>query len=194
MVSALTGTDNIQDAYLESQIFPYSTSPRGRCLTFWYYMTGTNAGTLSFYVVGANNSDNIIVWSTGGADLGEQWNYGAFGFYYDKPYKINIVGKNMGSNGVIAIDDILFQESKYCGVNPPSAMAGTGLPLPSTPLQTTKNPITPLPSVYDCNFEKDLCTWKNDLSRPLKWTRNRGSTSSFETGPTIDHTYDNSNL
>ena len=68
-------------------------------------------------------------------------------------------------------------------------MAGSGLPLPSKPtITTTFNPITPIPSVYDCNFEKDYCNWKNDVSRPILWKRNRGYTSSDETGPTIDHT------
>jgi len=92
---------------------------------------------------------------------------------------------------VIALDDVIFQESKYCSVFPSTAMAGSGLPLPSKPiLTTTANPITPIASVYDCNFEKDFCNWKNDLSRPLLWRRNRGSTDSGETGPTIDHTLD----
>jgi hypothetical protein len=89
---------------------------------------------------------------------------------------------------VIALDDVIFQESKFCSVYPSTAMAGSGLPLPSKPITTTANPITPIPSVYDCNFEKDFCNWKNDINRPLKWKRNRGSTDSDETGPSIDHT------
>lgn len=82
----------------------------------------------------------------------------------------------------------MFQESKYCAYTPINAQAGTGLPLPVNPITTTKSPITSFPSVYDCTFEKDFCTWTNDNSTALKWIRNRGSTSTFETGPTTDHT------
>lgn len=160
----------------------------GRCFTFWYFITGNNAGTLSIYVQDINTNTSIIIWQDGGSDLGNQWNYGTFGFYYDKPYSIRIVAENGASTGVIAIDDLVFQESKYCAVIPAYAQAGTGLPIPSKPITTTKNPITSLPSVYDCSFEKDYCQWTNDTTRPLYWIRNNGQTGTYETGPTTDHT------
>ena len=189
IVPGSDGSNNqLRYAYLSSEIFSSSTSPKGRCLTFWYYITGSNAGSLSFYVQDITNNNSYIIWKNGGADLGIEWNYGSFGFYFNNPYTIRIVSESSTSARIIALDDLIFQESKYCAVYPSSAMAGTGLPLPVNPTTTTKNPITSFPSVYDCNFETNFCNWNNDVTRKLMWTRNSGSTSSYETGPTIDHT------
>ncbi|XP_059841964.1 zonadhesin-like [Hypanus sabinus] len=40
----------------------------------------------------------------------------------------------------------------------------------------------------DCNFDKDLCHWAQSKSDTLDWTRNRGPTPSYNTGPSFDHT------
>ena len=129
----------------------------------------------------------ITVWKDGGFDLGDQWNYGQFGFYFEDPYSIVIQASTGSASGFIGLDDIYFKEAQYCSVFPENAATGGSLPLPQI-TTTTKNPITPTPSIYDCNFEIDLCNWKNDLTVPLTWLRNKGSTSSSETGPNTDHT------
>ncbi|EDV27497.1 uncharacterized protein TRIADDRAFT_53242 [Trichoplax adhaerens] len=59
------------------------------------------------------------------------------------------------------------------------------------------NPTTPPSSDYlrqlNCNFEYDFCYWrKPNGNSSLAWTRHRGQTPSFNTGPTYDHTYGNS--
>ena len=131
-----------------------------------------------------NNS--ITIWRDGGKDYGNQWNYGQFSFYLNAPYAVTIQGTRGGSVGVVAIDDLFFKESQYCSVQPDSANAGGNLPLQTTTRVPTT--VTPIPSVYDCNFEVDFCNWENDVSRPLNWTRNKGSTTTSETGPSVDHT------
>ena len=40
----------------------------------------------------------------------------------------------------------------------------------------------------DCNFEKDMCLWQSARFADMKWTRNRGQTPSYQTGPDGDHT------
>ncbi len=43
-----------------------------------------------------------------------------------------------------------------------------------------------------CTFEEDLCGWlngQNGLVDDFDWIRNAGATSSFGTGPSVDHTY-----
>jgi hypothetical protein len=126
------------------------------------------------------------MWKDGGLDLGNQWNYGAFGFYYDTPYTVLVQATTGTSEDFIALDDVYFKESQYCSVVPDTAITGGVLPLPQT---TTRAPTsTPVPSVYDCNFETGFCNWKNDVTKPLNWTRIRGSTSSIDTGPPFDHT------
>lgn len=44
------------------------------------------------------------------------------------------------------------------------------------------------PSPYDCNFETGLCSWKQAKDDQFDWTRNKGGTSSGNTGPSVDHT------
>jgi hypothetical protein len=42
-----------------------------------------------------------------------------------------------------------------------------------------------------CTFQEDLCSWvngQNGVVDDVDWLRNSGSTPSFGTGPTIDHT------
>lgn len=39
-----------------------------------------------------------------------------------------------------------------------------------------------------CNFEQDLCDWYQDTDDNFDWTRAQGPTSSYSTGPGIDHT------
>lgn len=39
-----------------------------------------------------------------------------------------------------------------------------------------------------CDFEKDLCTWKNIKSDQFDWLRGKGYTDTPNTGPTTDHT------
>lgn len=45
-----------------------------------------------------------------------------------------------------------------------------------------------VPSIYDCNFEVDFCQWTRLTDGARNWTRNRGSTSTIETGPQFDVT------
>lgn len=40
----------------------------------------------------------------------------------------------------------------------------------------------------NCNFESDLCTWTQDAKDQFNWKRQTGSTGSFGTGPSVDHT------
>ena len=118
-----------------------------------------------------------------------QWNYGSIGFFLDtSAYIFQIFGISGGSVGSIALDDIIFQDSKYCSIFPPYAIAGPGLPLPSSFITTTKKPAINQTSDFDCDFEVNFCNWKNDKTKKLEWLRNQGETGSDETGPTVDST------
>ena len=43
--------------------------------------------------------------------------------------------------------------------------------------------------VATCNFDMDACGWRNTLiGDDFNWTRHKGYTPSFDTGPSTDHT------
>ena len=83
---------------------------------------------------------------------------------------------------------MIFKESSYCNVIPDSASVGEVL---VTPSELTVRPTTPtVPSVFDCNFEINFCTWRQTFPYKLQWIRQRGATPSSLTGPLLDHTYE----
>ena len=51
------------------------------------------------------------MWKDGGFDLGNQWNYGQFGFYVENPYLIVIQASTGSLSGFIGLDDIYFKEA-----------------------------------------------------------------------------------
>ncbi len=87
---------------------------------------------------------------------------------------IGIRGKN--NNGDIAIDDISFDENN-CNIKPIDAVYQST----STVITTTVQ--IPASDEVTCNFDqKNTCGWINDVTSKLKWTLNKGSTSSVDTG------------
>jgi hypothetical protein len=169
---------------LNSETFPFETSPKGRCFTFWYYMSGNNCGSLRISTALLQSQQVKTLWYRNCTDLGKQWNYGSFGFYLDSPYEIIIEAERGSPSSILAIDDIFFKESRYCSVTPAEAQNET-LPLPTQSLTTTPTS-TIQPSVYDCDFENEnipFCNWNNDYTRPLNWTRRQGKS------PTLSISY-----
>ncbi|CAF0741635.1 unnamed protein product, partial [Brachionus calyciflorus] len=177
-------------AVLSSPVFVQPTSIRGRCVTFWFYISGVSTGSISFYIKNLQTKARTLVWKNGAYDNASlEWNYGSFGFYNENEYSVEIEGLSGSSQSSIGLDDIIFKDSQFCSVTPSSANPGPGLPIPSSTTTSTKFPITtPIPSVYDCDFETSYCNWKNDLTLPMNWTRIQGSTSTLDTGAEFDHT------
>ncbi|KAJ7393789.1 hypothetical protein OS493_003449 [Desmophyllum pertusum] len=46
----------------------------------------------------------------------------------------------------------------------------------------------PCSSTFICNFDGSTCGFTQDTTDKFDWTRNKGNTSSFQTGPSSDHT------
>ena len=59
-------------AILYSGVYPATST--GDCVKFWYYMSGTGAGTLSLWRSMGGNLDGPL-WSKSG-DQGDFWRYG----------------------------------------------------------------------------------------------------------------------
>jgi len=176
-------------AFLTSEVFQYSTAPKGRCFTFWFYMKGVDMGSLSVQIIDKTNRKYSTVWRINGKDLGDKWNYGSIGFYVENPYFIRFVGFSGGAPGSIAIDDLMFVDASYCSLTPSDASGDVSLPVPMT--TTVKPPTTNITSDFDCNFENGLCTWQQDTRNGLKWLRARGELNFGEHGPLVDHTLGN---
>jgi hypothetical protein len=46
------------------------------------------------------------------------------------------------------------------------------------------------PAQQYCDFESPaICNYQHDVTGDFKWTRNKGQTDSYNTGPPFDHTY-----
>jgi hypothetical protein len=155
-------------------------------MTFWFYMAGVSPGSLTVVIKDLETDTTNLVWRIAGQNYGDTWNYATFGFYIPSAYKVWIEGTRGSSRSFIAIDDIVFKESFYCSVIPNSASVGEVLVIPS---EFTTRPTTPtVPSVFDCNFEINFCTWRQTIQYKLQWIRQRGATPSSLTGPLVDHT------
>lgn len=46
----------------------------------------------------------------------------------------------------------------------------------------------PAQGIFNCNFDTNFCGWTQDISEQFDWLRNKGSTPTVGTGPTVDHT------
>lgn len=155
-------------------------------MTFWYYIYGPNPGSLSFHVNDIVTDVSIMVWSLGGSDLGREWNYGTFGFYYDKDYTIIIRGFSGNNQTALAVDEIVFRDAQYCATTPSLATVNTLPPPTVTKAPPTTPGTTRPPSAFDCTFETGLCNWQRDESLTMKWVRVNGGFNDY--APAIDHT------
>lgn len=78
-------------------------------------------------------------------------------------------------SGDIAVDDISFATTR-CSV------------VPSIAVPPTPPPTKPAPIINNCTFEGGFCSWTNLKGDNFDWTRSRGGTASWNTGPNVDHT------
>lgn len=162
-----------QVARLQSETFEQTTR-RGKCFTFWFYISGVDAGFIEIVVKDMTNNNLYSLWRLGGTNMATQgWQFGQLGFYLDSPHTVIVQATRGGSAGSVAIDDIYFKESQYCSFTPMDSFTGTNLPVPLA--TTTRRPTQPTPSALDCDFEEDLCQWKNDVSKNIDWKRFNGS-------------------
>ncbi|KAJ8050465.1 MAM and LDL-receptor class A domain-containing protein 2 [Holothuria leucospilota] len=182
-----TGTD--LGFYLSFEILPLIVSPGDKallvsehmpvtadsCLIFWYHYFGEGSGSLKAYKVSSSGTATVIFTAPG--KTGDVWSMAMVSVTSQEEYQINIEAVCLSSSGTghIAIDDVDLE------------------PVPCSSLTTTTpSPTTPAPTramgQYDCTFEDDFCMWVQDATNDFDWERNRGSTSSPNTGPSSDHT------
>ena len=149
-------------------------------------MNGNDTNDITFILYGMQSKSYNFLWQMRNTNMGNQWNYGSFGFYYDAPYEIMIKGLRGSAGGsedtITAIDDIFFKESTYCTVSPPQARKSA---LPPLTLGTNSSQLSNVTSRFDCDFETSLGKWTVDESASRKWMRTSGRLTH---SPEVDHT------
>ncbi|GFN85246.1 MAM and LDL-receptor class a domain-containing protein 1-like [Plakobranchus ocellatus] len=131
-----------------------------QCVTFWYFMWGDHVRSLKVYQ-GPNKAS--LIWVRTGSQ-GKAWTDARIHLAGGQSsYQIEAT-VGTGARGDIAIDDI--------SVAPGNCLQSSqGVPIAT------------------CDFEKDLCNYKQESSDAFNWTRHNGRTASSNTGPSVDHTY-----
>ncbi|KAI8780792.1 MAM and LDL-receptor class A domain-containing protein 2, partial [Biomphalaria glabrata] len=163
-------------AWLITDIIP---ATRASCLTFWYYMYGSDVGTLRVYLSQSNNvSSALSIWQLTG-NQGAEWKPVQLALSSPVDYQIIFVGEQgSGYLGDIAIDDLLISDGPCVNLTTPSPTDVTGA-----------SAVTNAPSQWDCNFDaNNICSWHQDTTDKFDWTVHKGMTDSYNTGPNGDHT------
>ncbi|XP_072038886.1 MAM and LDL-receptor class A domain-containing protein 1-like [Amphiura filiformis] len=155
---------------------PYiSPNTEHQCMYFYYYMYGRGVDILNLYLVSygytLTNDPQMSLFGNKGA----KWNRGTLDLpLSSQPYRVifEAIRGQRGYSCDIAIDDVVFLH----GACPHVATA-----IPTASLD-----------VGSCDFEPSddpLCGYQQLTGDDFDWTLNSGNTSSFETGPSNDHTF-----
>ncbi|XP_033751986.1 MAM and LDL-receptor class A domain-containing protein 1-like [Pecten maximus] len=148
-------------ARLLSPSYPATT---GQCLTWYYHMYGSGTGSLAVRLFSQGQLKPAI-W-TRSRNQGNMWRVAQATINSDSPFQtmfllIQVVFEAITrqQTGDIAIDDISIRNGPCAGP-------------------------------ADCNFESNLCAWSNveGSGDDFDWLRNKGDTTSTQTGPSVDHT------
>ncbi|XP_022097778.1 MAM and LDL-receptor class A domain-containing protein 1-like isoform X1 [Acanthaster planci] len=166
-------------------------------LDFWYYMTGTNVGSLSVATsqVGANATIGYISGSQGA-----QWKKAEFVLGAGRDYSVIIQARRSTTySGGISLDDITFYSC-----SPPPV---TGVPCNDNQFQCSNSLCVDATSVCDfrddcmdgsdelncpttlsCSFDADLCKWHQEYNDDFDWSMRQDGAGGMSVGPINDHT------
>ena len=135
------------------------------CLEYWYQLGGPISSGLYVYTRNRNNS--TLLWKRNGNNA-DTWSHA-----YVK------VPANLQDRWVEFEGDVSSSLNGYL----PGYVA----------LDDVQMILGPCPATQFCDFESpDICNYQDDVTGQFKWTRHKGSTSSSNTGPPYDHTYQTS--
>ncbi|KAL9985794.1 hypothetical protein ACROYT_G008239 [Oculina patagonica] len=145
-------------------------------LSFSYHMYGNTMGTLNVYV----GQKKIF---TKSGNQGNQWNQASVDVTEPGASELIFEGiRGSSYTGDAAIDNVKLEEIGGGGGGGGGGCGSTVSP-PAT--------AAPPPAVVSCNFDNDVCGFVQDSNDKFDWTRNKGGTGSYQTGPSADHTTGN---
>ncbi|XP_036374066.1 MAM and LDL-receptor class A domain-containing protein 1 [Megalops cyprinoides] len=169
-------------------------------LVFWYHMSGFTVGTLQVLIKFGNVTHEL--WSQSGSQ-GYRWRRGEvfLGIRYN--FQIILRAKRgISYMGDVVVDDVSFQNcapllppDRPCGVEEYTCANKYCIPKDSLcdfiddcGDWSDENPYICKGFEGRCNFEFDLCLWRQCTQDDFDWLIKAGSTPTGGTGPSTDHT------
>ncbi|XP_078483559.1 MAM and LDL-receptor class A domain-containing protein 1-like isoform X2 [Ciona intestinalis] len=149
-------------ALLVGPVYRTNGTSTTRCMTFWYHMFGYEMGKLA---VNIKTKPHIgqPVWIRNGHQ-GNRWQHAAVEIKSSVDYQIVFAGTRADpESSVMAIDDVILYDGGC------------------EQFET---------AIHSCDFQDpSICSFTQDNTDDFNWSRRKGATSSVNTGPTTDHTY-----
>uniref|UniRef100_A0A663LWY4 MAM and LDL receptor class A domain containing 1 n=1 Tax=Athene cunicularia TaxID=194338 RepID=A0A663LWY4_ATHCN len=175
------------------------TGPKCKII-FWNHMNGSTIGSLEVLCKTSNRTSKL--WTQSG-NQGPQWKKAEVFLGIRSNFQVVFRAKRgVSYMGDVAVDDITFEDcspllipgrpctseeftcaNKYC--------------IPKDNLcdfvndcadNSDESPFICSTSIGHCNFEFDLCGWKQDENDDFDWNLRTSSTTKMGTGPATDHT------
>ncbi|KAK3513846.1 hypothetical protein QTP70_028832 [Hemibagrus guttatus] len=165
----------------------YDVQPQ--CLQFWYHMYGSSwTMGLSVYLLHGNVAQEV--WRKR-ENQGNTWHQALVDITPHGTFRILFEGRR-GDNARsdVALDDVFIHTGPCADlINNQTISPAPGKPtlIPTVTSPTTKSAFSPV-CAFDCNFDNNLCTWRQLATDVFDWTRHSGPTSTALTGPLSDHT------
>ncbi|KAM8838449.1 MAM and LDL-receptor class A domain-containing protein 2 isoform 2-T2 [Synchiropus picturatus] len=135
---------------------------KGVCVQLWYHMFGAGVGTLNVYQRSENKQRHLVFSRTG--DQGEMWRFAQAPLLpYTQPFRLVVEGVKSGPTQE---GDMAFDDVRLTD--------------------------TECPPAGHCDFESNMCGWRNlagDVDQ-ADWLRGRGASTTL--GPSVDHTTNSS--
>ncbi|XP_018419472.1 PREDICTED: MAM and LDL-receptor class A domain-containing protein 1 [Nanorana parkeri] len=188
-------------AYVMTPLISH-TGPKCK-LTFWTYMNGATVGLLQVLIHLGNMTYEL--WSQSGKQ-GASWKRAEVYLGTLSNFQIVLQAKRGVSYiGDVTVDDVSFEncspiliQDKQCTSQ--EFMCANKYCIPKNNMcdfvndcsdNSDENPYICRAYLGRCNFEFDLCDWKQDQDDNFDWSLRSGSTPTHGTGPVTDHTLQN---
>nr|XP_054758504.1 leukocyte tyrosine kinase receptor-like [Lytechinus pictus] len=173
-------------------------------INFFYYMNGTDVGTLTLMV--AIDNQRYPIWQRSGSQAARWIDELILLRSIPSPFQLIFEATMTGGNsGDIALDNIQLLDCSPDHIAPPCSGNGhfecTNLEcIPRHQVcdlrqhclfgeDENDTACSHIPYGARCDFESGLCGWYDIVGQDQQnWTRHHGSTKSTGTGPSVDHT------
>ncbi|KAL1006836.1 hypothetical protein UPYG_G00077810 [Umbra pygmaea] len=169
-------------------------------MEFWYHMSGFTVGTLQVLMKYGNITNEV--WSQTG-NQGNKWRRGEVFLGICHDFQVIFRAKRgISYMGDVVVDDVSFQNCTPPLISeqpckPEEYACSNGHCIPQDNLcdfinhcgdGSDENPYICKGFSGRCNFEFDLCSWRQCQQDNFDWLIKAGSTSAFGVGPSTDHT------